>query len=191
VASGVGVYVIGQTAVLAAWADTLPSALIQAYVNNPQLNSQRAVVRATDEDVPQALSGYKPRATATASIGQQYTSTVTPSAGPPSPNYTRTGIGYTPSSVGVTVSQTLYNGLQTANRARQAETNTSVARETLRVTEQTILLLQVVTWRRQIETKCLRPVKRHSRQRLNILLGIRCIVVVTGMDRVAWTVDGG
>ena len=38
-----------------AFADTLPWALVQAYQNNPQLNAQRAAVRATDESVPQAL----------------------------------------------------------------------------------------------------------------------------------------
>src|SRR5271163_3622104 len=69
---GVAVWTIGHVGALTASADTLPGALIQAYVNNPQLNSQRAVVRATDEGVPQALSGYKPRVTATASTGQQY-----------------------------------------------------------------------------------------------------------------------
>jgi outer membrane protein len=132
-------------------ADTLPGALIQTYTCNPQLNSQRAVVRATDEGVPQALSGYKPRITATASTGQQYTTGVTRTTfsatqvGTGSPlvgalNYPRVGAGYTPSAVGVTVNQTVYNGLQTANRTRQAESNTSIARETLRVTEQTILL---------------------------------------------------
>jgi len=62
---GVVVWAISHAGTLAASADTLPGALIQAYVNNPQLNSQRAVVRATDEGVPQALSGYKPRVTAT------------------------------------------------------------------------------------------------------------------------------
>ena len=36
--------------------------------------------------------------------------------------------------------QTLFNGFQTANRTRLAESNTSAARETLRVAEQTILL---------------------------------------------------
>ena len=42
-------------------AETLESALVQAYQNNPTLNSQRAAVRATDEGVPQALSGYRPK----------------------------------------------------------------------------------------------------------------------------------
>ena len=46
-----------------ALADTLDGALVQAYQNNPTLNSQRASVRATDEGVPQALSGYRPRVT--------------------------------------------------------------------------------------------------------------------------------
>jgi outer membrane protein len=123
-------------------ADTLNGALANAYQNNPQLNSQRAVVRQTDESVPQALSGYKPTVSATASIGQTYSNTVSKSAsavgGPPT--YPRVEQSFTPATVGVTASQTLYNGFQTANRVRQAESNTSAARETLRVAEQTVLL---------------------------------------------------
>src|SRR5262249_2160973 len=34
-------------------AETIESALVKAYQNNPQLNAQRASVRATDEGVPQ------------------------------------------------------------------------------------------------------------------------------------------
>ena len=49
--------------------------------------------------------------------------------------------GYnSPVSGGVTVSQTLFNGFQTANRTRQAEAQVLAARETLRVTEQSVLL---------------------------------------------------
>ena len=44
-------------------AETLESALAQAYRNNPTLNAQRAALRATDEGVPQALAGYRPRIT--------------------------------------------------------------------------------------------------------------------------------
>src|SRR5258707_276905 len=151
---GVGL-VIWFTVALTARADTLNNALINAYQNNPQLNSQRAVVRATDESVPQALSGYKPTATATLQTGQAYTSTVSKNAttesvkvdgttirGVPTGGfgYPRVGFGSSPSSANLTISQTLFNGFQTANRVRQAESNTSAARETLRVAEQTILL---------------------------------------------------
>jgi outer membrane protein len=123
-------------------ADTLNSALANAYQNNPQLNSQRAVVRQTDEQVPQALSGYKPTVSATVASGEQLTSTLSKSQPNPAvaPTYPRNTLSFATNSVGVTASQTLYNGFQTANRVRQAESNTSAAREALRVAEETVLL---------------------------------------------------
>jgi outer membrane protein len=170
---GLVLWAIGQTGVPAAWGDTLPGSLIQAYVCNPQLNSQRAVVRATDEGVPQALSGYKPRVTATAGTGQQYTTGVSKvpfsaaqvGAGSPlvgTPNYPRLGAGFTPSAVGVTVNQTLYNGLQTANRTRQAESNTSIARETLRVVEQNILLSAATVYMDMLRDAALLELQRRN-----------------------------
>jgi len=61
-------------------ADTLRSALVQAYRSNPSLNAQRASVRATDENVPQALSGYRPRISISATGGEQSISTTTKTA---------------------------------------------------------------------------------------------------------------
>ena len=57
---------------IGAGADTIRGALTQAYQNNPQLNAQRAAVRATDETVPQALSGYRPRISLSASAGEAF-----------------------------------------------------------------------------------------------------------------------
>ena len=57
-------------------ADTLEWALVQAYQNNPSLNAQRAALRATDESVPQALSGYRPKLSITASGGYSYEKSV-------------------------------------------------------------------------------------------------------------------
>jgi outer membrane protein len=126
---------------LPALADTIEAALVRAYQNNPQLNAQRAQVRFTDENVPQALSGYRPKVAITASAGYQYTDTNTTSGGTPT-QIVRTEIHGTnaPRSVGATVSQTLFNGYQTANRTRAAESQVSSAREGLRVLEQTVLL---------------------------------------------------
>ena len=53
--------------------DTIEAALVRAYQNNPQLNAQRALVRSTDENVPQALSGYRPKVAVTLGGGYQYT----------------------------------------------------------------------------------------------------------------------
>ena len=45
-----------------------------------------------------------------------------------------------PASIGGTITQTLYNGFQTANKTRQAESSVMASRATLRVAEQTVLL---------------------------------------------------
>ena len=50
-------------------AETLPEALGKAYQSNPQLNAERARQRGTDENVPQALSGYRPQIIASLSAG--------------------------------------------------------------------------------------------------------------------------
>src|ERR1700748_968578 len=124
-----------------ALADTIEAALLRAYQNNPQLNAQRAQVRSTDENVPQALSGYRPKVAVTASAGYQYTDTLSTSGG--SPNQIvrpETHGANPPRSVGATVTQTLFNGQQTANKTRAAESQVSGAREALRVLEQTVLL---------------------------------------------------
>jgi len=121
-------------------ADTLPWALVQAYQNNPVLNAQRASLRAQDEAVPQALSGYRPRVSVTASVGNQYTQTLSKTATAGGPVYTGSRADLTPHSVGLTATQTLFNGFQTANRTRQAEAQVSSGRATLAFTESTVLL---------------------------------------------------
>src|SRR5436309_10208402 len=105
-----------------ALADTIEAALVRAYQNNPQLNAQRAQVRSTDENVPQALSGYRPKVALTASGGYQYTDTNLTSGGSPT-QIVRTEVhgANAPRSAGLTVTQTLFNGYQTANRTRAAE----------------------------------------------------------------------
>lgn len=146
--SGVAVAAIAYLSLplVVARADTLEQALIQAYQNNPTLNAQRAAVRATDEGVPQALSGYRPRISVTASGGEQSLSSTT-KVNTTNPATYSTQSGYnSPVSAGVTASQTLFNGFQTANRTRQAEQQVQAARENLRVTEQQVLLNAVTAY---------------------------------------------
>jgi outer membrane protein len=148
-ASGLAVGVIACAALpLAAplaYGETLETALVEAYRNNPSLNAQRASVRATDEGVPQALSGYRPKITATASGGEQSLSTTTKVTGlgirPGAPANYFTQSGYNaPFNYGATITQTLFNGFQTANKTRQAESQVLAARATLAATAQTVLL---------------------------------------------------
>jgi outer membrane protein len=136
---------------LPARGESLESALMQAYQNNPTLNSQRANVRSVDEGVPQALSGYRPRITVNATGGEQSlssTSKVATASTPingPAQYFTQSGYN-APYGAGLTTTQTIFNGFQTANRTRQAEAQVLAARATLRVTEQTVLLNAVTAY---------------------------------------------
>ncbi len=128
----------------AAAADTLEWALVQAYQNNPALNAQRAALRATDENVPQALSGYRPKLSVTSTDGFAYSSTLSNSINqqvfPNTITYSNIAKDLGQRGIGATATETLFNGFQTANKTRQAESQVMGARETLRVTEQQVLL---------------------------------------------------
>src|SRR2546423_3395221 len=144
-------------------ADTIEAALVRAYQTNPQLNSQRATVRSTDENVPQALSGYRPKVAVTASAGVQYTDTLT-TAGGSKDVLVRTithGVN-SPRTAGLTVSQTLFNGQQTANRTRAAESQVSAAREALRVLEQAVLLSAATVYMDYLRDSAIVEVQRSN-----------------------------
>lgn len=109
----------------AARAEGLPEALAKAYQTNPQLNAERARQRATDENVPQALAGYRPQIVASLSAGLQSVRNLLPD------NTIQTG-NLKPWIIGVTVTQTLFNGFRTANNVRAAELQVQSGREALR-----------------------------------------------------------
>jgi outer membrane protein len=146
-------------------ADTLLGALTQAYKSNPQLNAQRAAVRVSDEAVPQALSGYRPRVSLTASIGSQYLDTLTKSSSVGAPaTYSQTSGNVAIQTYGGTITQTLLNGNQTASRTRQAEQLVSAARETLRLTEQTVLLAAATAYMNLIRDAAILDLQRQNVQ---------------------------
>ena len=116
-----------------AWAEALPEALAKAYQTNPQLNAERARQRATDENVPQALAGYRPQIVASLSAGLQTVRNLLPD------NTIQTG-NLKPWIIGVTVTQTLFNGFRTANNVRAAELQVQSGREALRNVGQGVLL---------------------------------------------------
>lgn len=113
-------------------AETLESALARAYGNNPTLNAQRANVRATDENVARAKSGYRPTVNASADVGRTFSDVTRPGG--------QGGISrLTPRGVGVEVEQSIFNGNRTQNSVRQAESSVFGARENLNNNEQNIL----------------------------------------------------
>src|SRR5215212_9626071 len=120
----------------AATAETLESALAQAYRNNPKLNAQRAALRATDESVPQALANYRPRVTGTFDSGYQHFESISTSGG----QFTQTNTNISPRGGNIGLVQPVFNGMRSGNLTRQAEAAVLAGRETLRNAEQTALL---------------------------------------------------
>src|SRR5436305_14085371 len=76
-----------------AGAETMSSALSRAYMGNPDLNQQRASVRATDENLPRALSGFRPTVTGTGNAGAEYQETRADLAPGSSSSSTSSGTG--------------------------------------------------------------------------------------------------
>jgi outer membrane protein len=138
-----GICLVAATCALlaapAARAESLAEALAKAYQTNPALNAERARQRATDENVPQALAGYRPQIVASLSAGLQAVRDLLPGNTVQSANLK-------PWQIGVTVTQVLFNGFKTANSVRVAELQVSSGREALRNVGQGILLDAVTVY---------------------------------------------
>ena len=111
-------------------AETLEEALAKAYETNPTLLARRAQLRAADEGVPQALSGWRPSVTMTgdASRVQSYSNT----RSSPTTRYT------SPYGAALEITQPLFNASTSPSVAR-AENQVRAERAALLFEEQTVL----------------------------------------------------
>ena len=111
-------------------AETLSDALAKAYANNPDLNAARAALRAADEGVPIAKSGYRPQ------VGAQIlrTKQMIDTDGSFGKDIYSTG------SAGITITQRIFDGFQTLNNVRANESIVFSGRAQLRANEISILL---------------------------------------------------
>jgi outer membrane protein len=134
-------------------AETLQEALAKAYQVNPQLNAERARQRGTDENVPQALAGYRPQIVASLSAGLQAVRNLLP-------DNTVQGATLRPWTIGVTVNQILYNGNKTANSVRVAEFQVKSGREALRNVGQGVLLDAVTAYMNVLANQALVEAQR-------------------------------
>ncbi|MCH7555754.1 MAG: TolC family outer membrane protein, partial [Proteobacteria bacterium] len=118
-----------------AGSETLDQALAAAYLNNPILLGERVSLRSTDEQVPRALSGWRPTVRVTADIGK---ADVDSESAFFSSNEVRT-----PASIALTLTQPLFRGGLTVAETRNAENLVLADRARLVETEQNVLLLVV------------------------------------------------
>ena len=116
-----------------ATAQTLEEALVLAYENNPTLQAQRARLRAVDEEVPEALAGWRPSIEIAGEVGATYSRTdgMIPNAG------SHTVVPY---GVGLSAVAPIYQGGRVSAQVESAESRVNAARAQLQGTEQSILL---------------------------------------------------
>lgn len=121
-------------------AETLIDTLSATYQYSPTLDAARAQQRARDEDIARANSGYRPDINASANVGRERTRTVSPV-----PGGTGTNVG-SPRGYAIDLVQPLFTGFQVTNAVNAAEANDRAGRETLRGTEQQVLLDAVTAY---------------------------------------------
>ena len=135
----------------AALAQTLEEALVVAYRNNPALQAERARLRAVDEEVPEALAGWRPTVEIAADVGTSYSKTEGEGI------YNSGSDTVAPHGYGLSVVAPLYQGGRVPAQIESAENRVEAGRAQLRETEQTIMLdtvtayMDVLRYRAEIE----------------------------------------
>src|SRR5215470_12036150 len=115
-AAGLGAILVATPA----QAQTLTDALAEAYNTNPQLLAQRALLRATDEQVPQALSFWRPTVAFTGQVGIA-TSSLETQPGPEALVTRSVSHAITrPNALTFQANQPVYRGGRTVAQTRQA-----------------------------------------------------------------------
>jgi outer membrane protein/adhesin transport system outer membrane protein len=123
-----------------ATAQTMEQTLSNAYTQSTQLGAARAQQRATDEQVPQALSNWRPTVTATAGVTRMHTETSPPVRVSASALEVGTEGWNTEKTAGVQVVQNIYRGGRTEAQTSQATNAVKAGQAQLKSTEQAVLL---------------------------------------------------
>lgn len=116
--------------------EDLMDALAAAYVGNPTIEAERAALRAQDETVSQAKSGYRPSIMATGTIARTNSKQTSSFGGQPQ----ETDTTLTPKTGSIALVQPIFRGFRTQNEVRQARTEVEAGRAFLTSVEQQVLL---------------------------------------------------
>jgi outer membrane protein len=129
---------------------TLAEALALAYSNNPTLLSERANLRATDENVPAALSGWRPTVTMSGSAG--FATDERTVHNPATSRNLRSMTDRGLNAETITATQPLYRGGATRAGTNRAENQVMAGRARLYAQEQTTLQAVVQAYVNVIQT---------------------------------------
>ena len=118
-------------------AETIFDALSETYRSNPTLQAQRAYLRSVDENVAIARSGYRPTIALTAGYSQASGTTENPKGAVGDLDVENDG---STTSYGATLSQPIFNGFQTVNAVKKADSSVKAEQNNLYSVEQSVFL---------------------------------------------------
>lgn len=135
----------GQVTARSVRPSTLMQALAEAYADNPTLQQQRANLRATDENVPAALAGWRPTVEVQGTAGRltgitEEAFTSTNFLGQPVLARSRYGQTRNEAIGQISVTQPLYQGGRTVDSVHEAKNGVYAGRAQLLATEETVFL---------------------------------------------------
>lgn len=139
----------------AAQAVDLNEAMAQTYASNPTLDAARASLRATDEGVPEALSGWRPSVIGQAEGGKRWVDQNTPLL---------LDQNLEPRTFGVTVTQPIFNGFETVYSTSAAEKRVLSGRANLEDTEQQVLFQAVRAYMQVVRDRAVLELNRNNEQ---------------------------
>lgn len=150
--AGVGAaIVVSGLFVGAARAESLSEALATAYTTNPTIRAERARQRSTDEQMPAALSGWRPRVEATGQAGHQIFDQ--PGAKPKLND---------PASLSIELSQPIFSGFGTLSSTAAADARVRAGRANLSSAEQTALLQAVAAYMNVVRDRRIVELRRQD-----------------------------
>ncbi len=139
----IGLMVLFTTVSTVALANTLPDVLSYTYENSLTINADRAGLKATDETVAKAKSGYRPTVMGEGSIGRSYFKSVYDDNSAASMGQE---VYQNPNAVGISFVQPIFSGLSTYHSVKAAKKQVESARSGLFNTEQVTLLEAVAVY---------------------------------------------
>jgi outer membrane protein len=140
---------------------TLAEALAATYANQPALQAERAKLRATDENVPQALAGWRPTVVlaGTAGYGDGFSRTYLSGAG-----YRNVQTDRVIGTAQATVTQNLYTGGRVQANVNRSRSQVMAERATLLSQEQTSFLNTINAYVGVIQAKQLLALNVNNEQ---------------------------
>lgn len=139
-----------------AYAQNIFEALSQAYETNPTLQAQRAYLRAIDENVAIAKSGYRPTVSLNGTYADNNTDVKNSVGNPDGDRY----------SYSAKISQPLFNGLQTVNSVKSADSMVLSEQNNLYNVEQTVFIDASTAYLDVVQNKAIVDLQKNNEKLL-------------------------